>query len=84
MAKRLSEKEKEEIVQLFTSGIVIEELADQFKSTKLTIARNLKKILGEKKYKEFSQKEISYTLQDIENKKNNTFKNKNESNQTNS
>ena len=84
LAKRLSEKDKEEIVKLFTTGIVIEELADQFNSTKLTIARNLKKILGEKRYKEFSQKKHSYTLQDIKNKKNITLKNKNESQLTNS
>ena len=79
MAKRLSEKEKEEIVKLFTNGIVIEELANQFKSTKLTIARNLKKILGEKNYKEFSQKKNSYTPLDIENRKDIHFENKNES-----
>ena len=83
MAKRLTEKEKEEIVELFINGIVIEEIAYQFKSTKLTIARNIKKILGEKKYKELSQKKISYDLQDIENK-NITLKNKNESHLKNS
>ena len=56
MAKRLSEKQKEEIVSFFTSGISIEELATDFKSTKLTISRNLKKILGEKKFKELTKK----------------------------
>ena len=83
LAKRLSEKDKEEIVNLFTTGIVIEELANQFKSTKLTIARNLKKILGEKKYNEFSQKKNSYNPLDIENRKDISHENKNESNLTN-
>lgn len=83
LAKRLSEKEKEEIVKLYTTGIIIEELANQFKSTKLTIARNLKKILGEKKYHEFSQKKNSYTPLDIENRKDISLENKNEPNLTN-
>ena len=68
MAKRLSEKEKEEIVELFKVGIDIEELANRFKSTKLTIDRNLKKILGVKKFKELSHKKISCTQSDYENK----------------
>ena len=79
MAKRLSNKEKEEIVLLFTNGIVIEELANQFKSTKLTISRNLKKILGEKRYKELSQKKNSYNQQDFDNRNNISLENKNES-----
>ena len=58
LAKRLSEKQKEEIVSFFTSGISIEELATDFKSTKLTISRNFKKIFGEKKFKELTKKNI--------------------------
>ena len=54
MAKRLSEKEKEEIIRSFTSGKTIEELSKEFKCTKLTISRNLKRNLGEKRYKELS------------------------------
>ena len=53
MAKRLTEKQIEEIVKLFISGISIEQLSEQFNCTKLTISRNLKKSLGEIKYKEF-------------------------------
>jgi len=79
LAKRLSEREKEEIVKLFTNGTGIEELASYFKSTKLTIARNLKKILGEKNYKEFSQKKNSHTPLDIENRKDIYLENKNKS-----
>jgi len=53
LAKRLTEKQIEEIVKLFISGISIEQLSEQFNCTKLTISRNLKKSLGEIKYKEF-------------------------------
>ena len=56
MAKRLSEKRKEEIIQCFTSGKTLEDLSKDFDFSKLTISRNLKKSLGEKKYKELIQK----------------------------
>ena len=52
MAKRLSEKQKEKIADLFTLGSTVEELSIEFDCTKLTISRNLKKNLGEKKFKE--------------------------------
>ena len=52
MVKRLSEKQKEKITNLFTLGSTIEELSIEFDCTKLTISRNLKKNLGEKKFKE--------------------------------
>ena len=52
MAKRLSEKERKVIVKCFTEGRTINDLAEEFNSTKLTIIRNLKKKLGEDKYKE--------------------------------
>ena len=52
MAKRLSEKQKEEILKLFKEGINIDALSLKFNCTKLTISRNLKKKLGEDKYKE--------------------------------
>ncbi len=50
MAKRLTEKQKEEIIQLFTSGINIDVLSKKFDCTKLTIQRNLKKKIGEEQY----------------------------------
>ena len=56
MAKRLSEKQKEEILRLFIDGKTIEDLAIEFNCTKLTISRNLKKEIGEEKYKECTKK----------------------------
>ena len=56
MAKRLSEKQKEEILRLFIDGKKIEDLAMEFNCTKLTISRNLKKEIGEEKFKEFTNK----------------------------
>ena len=59
MAKRISERQREEIVELFFNGKTINELSDQFECTKLTIIRNLKKNLGELKYKEIAIKNSS-------------------------
>ncbi len=59
MTKRLTEKEKEEIVKSFISGIAIDFLSKKHSCTKSTIIRNLKKNLGEIKYKEFSNKSKS-------------------------
>ena len=56
MAKRLSEKQKKEIIQCFTSGKTLNDLSREFNFTKLTISRNLKKNLGEKKFKELIEK----------------------------
>ena len=50
MAKRISDKQKQEIVDEFINNKSIEEISENFKFTKLTIVRNLKKILGEKEY----------------------------------
>lgn len=50
MAKRISEKQKQEIVDQFVKKKSLEEISENFHFTKLTIIRNLKKILGEKKY----------------------------------
>ena len=52
MARRLSEKDKNDIIDSFTEGKTIGKLADEFGCTKLTIIRNLKKNIGERKYKE--------------------------------
>ena len=59
MAKRLSEKEKEEILKDFTEGFTLEKLSDKYNFSKLTISRNLKKDLGDKKYKELLNKNKS-------------------------
>ena len=52
MAKRLSEEQKKEITCRFSSGETIEKLSKYFNCTNNTIIRNLKKSLGEIKYKE--------------------------------
>ena len=51
MAKRLSEEQKKEITKRFSSGESIDKLSDDFNCTNTTIIRNLKKSLGEIKYK---------------------------------
>ncbi len=52
MAKRLTEDQKKKLISIFQKGIKIEELSQRFNCSKLTIVRNLKKNLGESKYKE--------------------------------
>tara|TARA_B100000989_G_scaffold297504_1_gene283450 strand:- start:947 stop:1630 length:684 start_codon:yes stop_codon:yes gene_type:complete len=52
--KRLTEKEKEEIVKSFKSGTAIDVLSKKHACTNSTIIRNLKKNLGELKYIEIS------------------------------
>tara|TARA_Y100000589_G_scaffold175116_1_gene166227 strand:+ start:474 stop:1127 length:654 start_codon:yes stop_codon:yes gene_type:complete len=59
LAKRLSFKQKEEIIKLFSSGINVDNLSKKFNCTKLTIIRNLKKELGENQYKELLNKNKS-------------------------
>ena len=50
MAKRLSSKNKDQILIKFQNGENLEELAEQFGCTKLTISRNLKQKLGDDQY----------------------------------
>ena len=57
MAKRLSEDQKKEITNSFSSGESIDKLAADYSCTNTTIIRNLKKSLGENKYKEFILKQ---------------------------
>ena len=52
MTKRLTEKQKQEIEKSFKSGTNIDALSEKYTCTKLTIIRNLKKNLGENKFKE--------------------------------
>ena len=56
MAKRLTKKQKEEIIEGFTMGKSIDVLSQNFSCTTLTIIRNLKNNLGELKYKEIVEK----------------------------
>ena len=77
MPKRLTEKQKEEIVKSFKSGIAIDVLSQKYNCTNSTIIRNLKKNLGELKYKEFFNKRKSSIEKSITNKnQSNDFKNK--------
>ncbi len=52
MPKKVSEKEKEEIISGFFSGEAIEELSKKFNCSKITISRHLKRNISEVKYKE--------------------------------
>ena len=58
MAKRLTEIEKNEIKTLFTNGEGLDFLMNKFEVSKLTIIRNLKKLLGENEYKYFLNKNL--------------------------
>ena len=86
MAKRLTEKEKKEIARNFSIGKSLDDLSKEFECTKLTISRNLIRILGDKKYRDFIQKNkslrknikesIKESTKEID--KNNSFENKSE------
>ena len=51
MAKRLSEKQKEEILSKFRKGYSIDFLANEFNCTNLTIFKNLKKYISDQEFK---------------------------------
>ena len=75
MTKRLTEKQKEEILASFKCGNAIDVLSQQYNCTHSTITRNLKKSLGEFEYKELLNK--SKTLKEkskIYKKQNNDLK----------
>ena len=59
LAKRLTDKQKEQLTQEFLSGKNINDLVKEFSSTKLTISRYLKKNLGAKTYQSFIEKSKS-------------------------
>tara|TARA_B100000886_G_scaffold337788_1_gene299261 strand:+ start:855 stop:1505 length:651 start_codon:yes stop_codon:yes gene_type:complete len=56
LAKRVSKKQLEEIIKRFYSGRTVDELSNEFNFAKLTITRNLKKSLGDEKYKNCIEK----------------------------
>ena len=72
LTKRLTEKQKEEIVKSFKSGTAIDLLSENFACTVPTIIRNLKKSLGDSKYKEFL--DIGKSLEEKSRKKPNQNK----------
>ncbi len=60
MTKRLTEKQKEEIVKSFKNGNTIDNLSQKYSCTNSTIIRNLKKNLGEFQYKKFFKKSKNF------------------------
>ena len=56
MPKRLSENEKEQILKSFIEGLTIDKLSEKYKFTKPTVSRNLKKSLGDSKFREILNK----------------------------
>ena len=56
LSKRLSAEEKEEIYQRLLNGSNIEDLSKQFGVTKITITRNLKKLLDKDTYENLFKK----------------------------
>ena len=59
LTKRLSDKQKKEILESFECGKSVDFLSKEYDCTKLTVTRNLKKNLGELKYKELLNKNKS-------------------------
>ena len=72
MAKRLTEKQKKEIVEYFKGGKTINFLSEEFNCTKLTVIRNIKTIVGEESYKDLIQSNkssIKKNILDLQEKK---------------
>ena len=76
MTKRLTEKQKEEIVKSFKSGMTIDSLSEKYSCTNNTIIRNLKKSLGDSKFKESLNITKSLEEKSRKNKKNASLKEK--------
>ncbi len=85
MARRLSDNQKEQLTHEFINGKNINDLVEEFRSTKLTISKYLKKNLGEKTFQSlleksksskelFTNREIKSTLEN-ENLQNNLVSN---------
>ena len=71
LTKRLTEKQKEEMVKSFKNGSDIDVLSQKYNCTNSTITRNLKKNLGELKYKDIIKKS-KFLKEKPETKKNQT------------
>ncbi len=61
MAKRLTENQKNQILDAFKNGCDLDVLSGEFNFTKLTISRNLKKALGETEFKKLLKKNKTST-----------------------
>ena len=70
MAKKLTENQKKEIIKNFTNGISIDKLSEIYNFSKLTISRNIKKIIGEKVYKDLIKKSKNHANSIDEDKNN--------------
>lgn len=55
LAKRISEKQRKEIIDDFINNKSLEEISRKFNFTRITIIRHLKKSLGEAKYSEIKK-----------------------------
>ena len=55
MAKRISAKEKKEIIDDFLKSKTLEEISENFNFTKVTITRHLKRSLGEEKFSKLNK-----------------------------
>jgi len=77
LTKRLTGKQKEEIMESFKSGMDIDSLAQKYNCTNTTIVRNLKKNLGELKYKKLTKKSksVKENIKTNKNQTNNLIKN---------
>tara|TARA_B100000886_G_scaffold260392_1_gene185279 strand:- start:2661 stop:3347 length:687 start_codon:yes stop_codon:yes gene_type:complete len=78
LGKRLSEKQKQEIVKYFIDGFKIDEISMKFDFSKLTITRNLKKSLGDQRFLELNSLNIKRA--NLDNKKINLNKSPNKKN----
>ena len=74
LAKRLTEKENEKLVQGFKSGKTIKTLSEEFCFTSVTIIRKLKEKLGVSVYKELSLKNKKSVQENIINRDKNINK----------
>ena len=76
MAKRLTDQQIEETIQSFSEGKTVDELSQEYKFSKLTISRNLRKNLGEEVYKELKKesafKKTKYKSKSSDNNMNNS------------
>ena len=77
LAKRLSDNQKKTIVKCFIQGKTVDDLAEEFQYTKTTIIRNLKRSIGDEKYKELINESKSKYKSINSEKKNNSFEHNN-------
>tara|TARA_B100000212_G_scaffold342421_1_gene329479 strand:+ start:2065 stop:2718 length:654 start_codon:yes stop_codon:yes gene_type:complete len=73
LAKRISDKQKEEIIQSFIKGLTIDQIANIHNFTKITIVRNIKKFIGNEKYKRILQENKSKLISSCAKDNNNNY-----------